>query len=207
MNDASKKHPPGPPEEEPVRREKFLTRKRILEVRDNLSAKDRAERSEEIRKRVLETVRKYTPETLHLFLSFGSEPDTLPLLEPIWQMGIRTVVPVVLRTGIVLVPYAEGTPLRPGPFGIGEPPVSQTVPPDSVDLFLLPGIAFDRSGGRLGYGKGYYDRLLSGLSSPRIALAFHEQIIDRTPLLENDILVDTIITDKEIIHCARSQQN
>ena len=207
MKDASKKHPPGLPGEEAVRREKFLTRKRILEVRDNLSAKDRAERSEEIRKRVLETVRKYAPETLHLFLSFGSEPDTLPLLIPIWQMGIRTVVPVVLRTGIVLVPYAEGTPLRPGPFGIGEPPVFQTVPPDSVDLFLLPGIAFDRSGGRLGYGKGYYDRLLSGLSSPRIALAFHEQIIDRTPLLENDILVDTIITDKEIIHCARSQQN
>ncbi|MHB1927117.1 MAG: 5-formyltetrahydrofolate cyclo-ligase [Leptospirillum sp.] len=207
MKDASKKHPAGLPEEEPVRREKFLTRKRILEVRDNISAKDRAERSAEIRRRVLETVRKYVPETLHLFLSFGSEPDTLPLLEPIWQMGIKTVVPVVLRTGIVLVPYAEGTPLKPGPFGIGEPPVSKTVSPDSVDLFLLPGIAFDRSGGRLGYGKGYYDRLLTGLSSPRIALAFHEQIIDRTPLLENDILVDAIITDKEIIHCARSQQN
>lgn len=207
MKDASKKHPPGLPAEEAVRREKVLTRKRILEVRDNISPKERNERSDEIRKKVLETLRTYAPETLHLFLSFGSEPDTLPLLGPIWQMGIRTVVPVVLRTGIVLVPYAEGTPLRPGPFGIGEPPVSQTVPPDSVDLFLLPGIAFDRSGGRLGYGKGYYDRLLTGLSSPRIALAFHEQIIDRTPLLENDILVDTIITDKEIIHCARSQQN
>lgn len=76
--------------------------------------------------------------------------------------------------------------------------------PESSDAkfamcFIVPGVAFDRSGHRLGRGRGYYDRLLSGVSAPKIALAFSFQLLPMLPYESHDIVMDVIVTEKEII--------
>ena len=201
------KEPPHRTEEPSVREKKSVLRIRLRDLRDRITATLREEKSEAIRKKAFALVRNSSAKTVHLFLSFGSEPETHSLASALLDAGFRLVVPVVREFGLVLVRFEGGTTLRAGPFGIREPSFVLPVPPEEVDLFLLPGLGFDRAGGRIGYGKGYYDRLLRDTAAPRIALAFQEQIVDRVPLAETDILVDTVITDKEIIHCARSRQD
>jgi len=93
-----------------------------------------------------------------------------------------------------------------GSFGVREPAEEDFnfVSPDQIDLVVVPGLAFDRRGGRIGYGKGYFDRLLSRLGSqvPRIALAFDFQVLGAVPQDENDIRVDAIITEKSTMNCS-----
>ena len=190
-----------------VSAEKARFRSHLRNLRDRIPDKLRKEKSTLIGQKVLSWVKNTPAKTLHLFLSFGTEPDTHPLVSALLEKKFVLVVPVIRKSGLVLTPYEKGTSLRPGPFGILEPAVVHPVAPEEVDLFFLPGLGFDRHGGRIGYGKGYYDRLLRKTAAPRIALAFQEQIVDRVPLSETDILVDTILTDKEIIHCDRSRKD
>ena len=185
---------------ESVRREKAAIRTRILRIRSELTPVARAEKSIAIRNNILALCKRHGPGLIHIFLPFGDEPETRPLLEPLWGEGFRLVVPVVSAEGLLLAPLEPRTALYPGPFGILEPRDFKPVPEDSVTLYFLPGVAFDRKGGRLGYGKGYYDRLLSQCPSPKFGVSFDEQIVASVPLVETDILVDGIITDKEILY-------
>lgn len=75
---------------------------------------------------------------------------------------------------------------------------------DLVDLYIIPGIAFDRRGYRLGWGQGYYDRLLAGKSAPLFGIAYHCQILDHIPHEKHDIRMNLIVTDKEVIEIPRS---
>ena len=201
------KVPPHPGGEPSTRERKTVLRAHLRNLRDTIPEHLREEKSAIIGQKALTLVRSLQAKTVHLFFSFGSEPDTHSLASALLDEGLVLVVPVVQKTGLVLTRFKSGSPVRPGPFGIREPFLVHPVPPEDVDLFLLPGLGFDRNGGRIGYGKGYYDRLLRKTAAPRIALAFQEQIVDRVPLSETDILVNTIITDKEIIRCDRSRQD
>ena len=206
LNDRGKA--PFHPEGEPIIREKkALFRTYLRNLRDSIPDSLREEKSRLIGQKALSWVRATPAKTVHLFLSFGTEPDTHPLASALLEENFVLVVPVVQKSALVLTPLEAGMVLRPGPFGIQEPAVVQPIAPEEIDLFLLPGLGFDRHGGRIGYGKGYYDRLLRKTVAPRIALAFQEQIVDRIPLVETDILVDTILTDKEIIRCDRSPED
>ncbi len=94
--------------------------------------------------------------------------------------------------------------LIPGPRGIVEPDASKckVVPMDRIDIAIIPGLAFDEKGGRIGSGKGYYDRLIPRLAitTRKVALTFEEQIIAQVPMESHDKHVDIIITDKRIIY-------
>jgi len=93
--------------------------------------------------------------------------------------------------------------LIPGTYGILEPikEKKRVHPITILDLIIVPGVAFDEKGHRLGQGGGYYDWLLSNTNTPTIALAFESQIIDSIPLESHDQQVDVIITEKRIITC------
>jgi 5-formyltetrahydrofolate cyclo-ligase len=106
--------------------------------------------------------------------------------------------------------------LLPNQFGILEPdpawkPVDPFVPTGKRLLILTPGLAFDRQGRRLGRGKGFYDRFLCGLrkahpagsGSWAVGLAFAEQLVERVPVSDHDELLEGIVTDREVIGCAR----
>jgi 5-formyltetrahydrofolate cyclo-ligase len=82
-----------------------------------------------------------------------------------------------------------------GKHGVREPITDETAWLYEVDFILVPGVAFDLTGGRLGHGLGYYDRLLTGVSAPKIGVAFDFQLVDSLPLTEQDIRMDGIVTE------------
>lgn len=94
--------------------------------------------------------------------------------------------------------------LKPGPRGVPEPDgnLCKIVPIERVDIAIIPGLAFDEKGGRIGSGKGYYDRLIPRLAitTRKVALTFEDQIIPQVPMEPHDKYVDIIITDQRIIY-------
>jgi len=139
------------------------------------------------------------------FASFGSELDTRPFLDKVLASGRALVLPRVDREGRRLVLYrvaSLATDLRPGTWGIPEPDPAHCglAASADIDLILVPGVAFDPDGGRLGYGAGYYDRLLAAWASPLpplVAVAFELQIVPAVPVLAGDHGVDLVVTESQ----------
>ena len=195
-------------------REKKSLRKALLAKRDTLTKdlwKRHSEQASEHAISLMETLsaRKKaasTPFTVTAFLSFGSEIDTRSLIGSILNRlsPPRLLLPSLRQSKtIVLRPFDRDTPLLPGPFGILEPETALSVPPSEVDIFFLPGVAFDRRGGRLGYGKGYFDRLLAGRNAhgTRVGLAFSEQIVEKVPTGAHDRPMDYLVTEEGWMAC------
>jgi len=132
-----------------------------------------------------------------------SECDPVPLLRALAANGAQLALPVVDSKGMPLT-FAEwrpGEPLMAGPHGIMQPlPHAATAAPDIV---LVPLVAFDRAGHRLGYGAGYFDRTLAGLRQRRpviaIGIAFAVQEVARIPSDGHDERLDLVLTEREII--------
>ncbi len=140
--------------------------------------------------------------TIFFFASFGTEVETFPALGEALLRGQRVALPRTLLRERRLVFHRVFTlgELVPGPYGIPEPPrQNPVVSPEEADLILVPGLAFDRRGYRLGYGGGFYDRFLAGLSAPRVALAFSFQILPAVPHEAHDLRVDVIVTERDLI--------
>jgi 5-formyltetrahydrofolate cyclo-ligase len=189
--------------------QKTTIRKEILEKRKFQDPQVSAAQSRSITGTLIGRKEFQTANRILIYLSKDGEVGTDHLLGRAFELGKRVCVPVVDRGNDELriseLPGPEIGFLL-GAFGVREPAEGDLnfVTPDKIDLVVVPGLAFDRRGGRIGYGKGYYDRLLSRLSSqvPRIALAFEFQVLDTVPQDENDIQVDTIITEKNTMSCS-----
>ncbi|HLB01951.1 MAG TPA: 5-formyltetrahydrofolate cyclo-ligase [Nitrospiria bacterium] len=196
--------------------EKALLRKLILEKRRALSDKGRREKSLAIQQRFFLLDEFRQGRVIHLFLSFRGEVMTDGIVKEALALGKQVVVPVVVggSEGMNLSEIRQyPEEVEPGAYGIPEPKKKfiRRVDPATVDLFVLPGVAFDRRGGRLGYGAGYYDRILGGTVPSReskrvslIALAFELQLVDRIPSSVHDVRVHKIITEERVIECVKS---
>jgi 5-formyltetrahydrofolate cyclo-ligase len=143
------------------------------------------------------------------YMSFGSEIDTHALLDRMIADGKTVLAPRIDRESNALALHRVQSPktMVQGVWGIVQPtPSAEQRPIADVDLAILPGLAFDRKGGRLGYGAGYYDRLLAHASPamPRIAMAFDCQLVEQVPFAPHDMSVDLLITPTETIRCPRS---
>ena len=195
-------------------REKKTLRKALVARRDDMAKDIWRQHSLEAARHALSLLGKLgslerdsgSPLTVTAFLSFGSEIDTRPLIGSLLDgtRPLRLLLPSLRQSKtIILRPYDRETPLLPGPFGILEPETPLAVPPSEVDIFFLPGIAFDRKGGRLGYGKGYFDRLLAEKNArgTRVGLAFPEQIVERVPTGPYDRPMDYLVTEEGVTSC------
>jgi 5-formyltetrahydrofolate cyclo-ligase len=137
------------------------------------------------------------------YASFGSELDTRPFLREALAGGRALVLPRIERAARRLALHrvrSLDTDLRPGPWGIPEPIPDRCEPaePGAIDFVLVPGLVFDPDGGRLGYGAGYYDRLLTSWPAPLpplVAAAFELQVVPAVPVLPGDHRVDLVITE------------
>jgi 5-formyltetrahydrofolate cyclo-ligase len=137
-----------------------------------------------------------------VFASLSGEVDTGPLMRSAAKAGKIVLLPRMLGAGQLEFAAAdESEALVPGPFGIREPPASCPVRPLSgADLMLVPGLAFDRHGGRLGRGAGYYDRALAGAGRARplcLGIGFALQLVERVPMTPLDALMDGVVTEEE----------
>ena len=147
-------------------------------------------------------------QTIMFFAAFRSEVHTVPMMERALAAGKRVLTPVSLVETHELLPCEVrdvAADLAPGAYDIPEPPPDRrrAVPAEEIDFLCLPGLGFDRSGNRLGYGGGYYDRFLERLREDTVlaALAFSFQMVDSVPAAPHDKPVQLVITDKEIIRC------
>ena len=142
-------------------------------------------------------------ETIHIFISKADEPDTAIIIESAWESGKKVAVPCVLPGTFELFhsQLKSFENLCSGALGVLEPSpeVRIAMTPESFDLVIIPGVAFDRHGGRLGYGKGYYDRFLEQTCAFRLAIAFDFQVIEKVPTEKHDVLMNGILTEAGII--------
>lgn len=131
----------------------------------------------------------------------STEIDIRPLIESVLNSNRQICLPRVVNDPRHLdFCLFDGDPgvLIPGPFGLSEP-VTPAISPDSIDLVIVPGLAFDMHRHRLGYGTGYYDRFLKTTAASRAAVAFDAQIIDILPVGEFDVAMSLIVTETRII--------
>jgi 5-formyltetrahydrofolate cyclo-ligase len=171
-----------------------------LRRRDALQVEVRREYGQLIVSRILETEEFRRAQTVMAYWSFGSEIDTGPLLRETVARGKRLLLPKVNRAAGALDVFEVRDlekDLVVGGWGIREPdPVRCAVwLPEEVELAIVPGVAFDRSGGRIGYGKGYYDGLLAGCRAVTIAGAFEVQVFERVPMEAHDVRIGRIVTE------------
>ncbi len=181
--------------------EKRELRKKFLQIRNSIDDKARACMSEDVTERLIKTDAYINASAVFVYISVGSEVDTHFLLERILKDGKRLIVPKCNTKEHVMELY-EITSLNQlviGAYNIPEPSgVAHRVERDEVCLSVVPALAFDRGGARLGYGGGYYDRFLNGFSGYAVGLAYPQCMTDELPYEEFDCRVDEVICAKEM---------
>jgi 5-formyltetrahydrofolate cyclo-ligase len=188
---------------------KLALRRQVLARRDALPLEERAAASAAIAARIPTLPQFAAARTVLLTLAFRSEWNTRPLVATALDAAKTVVVPRVNTQTRMLELVSIDDPDRdvvPGHLGIPEPRAERPhVSRDAIEFVLVPGVAFDLDGRRLGYGGGYYDRLLPLLPSraARIAGALEVQIVERVPAAPHDVAVDAIVTESRTVTLAR----
>lgn len=159
---------------------------------------DRQRRSETIKKELFRTHIFKRAKTVMFYISLDGEVDTAGMIRQAQMLGKIIAVPVCKENRVCIIRpclFDSHAHLQRGPYGVYEPTQKRFVRLDELDLVVVPGVAFDRKGNRLGRGKGYYDRLLKRLSPKTysIGIAFDFQILPSIPSTDNDISVKRII--------------
>lgn len=183
--------------------DKKTLRTQTLKKRDEIPTEQRASKSALIESRLNGMPEFAAAETVLLYASFKSEVDTSGLVHLALESGKRVLLPRVAGPELVLHEIKGLEDLEKGAWGIPEPKsLCRQADVNEADVIIVPGVAFDESGGRLGYGKGFYDRLLSRLDRPipLIALSFEAQMYNnRLPVSGHDVPMDFIITEQRVI--------
>jgi len=187
-----------------VARQKAQQRKLALSCRDILPPEVRRILSRGIAYRLLSLPEFARAHSVLFYVAFRSEVETQAAIERALAMGKEVAVPVVQAEPRALVPcrYTPGE-LAPTDLGVMEPKpeCAQPVELSTIDLIIVPGTAFDAHGGRLGYGLGYYDRLLAEAPlASRVALAFECQMIPAVAREPHDLPVDIVLTEERVLH-------
>lgn len=142
------------------------------------------------------------------FFSTAGEINTLPTLEGILRDGKRLYLPKVVKneTRFDFHPVKDLKSLAPGPFGILEPHGHKAAPWKELDMVLVPGLAFDRKGNRLGFGKGYYDRVLPllGKSTLIVGLGYSFQVVKQVPVTPEDVPMTALLTEEGFTYCKKN---
>ena len=139
--------------------------------------------------------------SIMLYHSVGKEPDTLLIAESALESGKTVAFPYCYRGGVMEARIINSLgELAPAMLGIPAPPGSAPViAPGSLDMIIVPALAFDGYGYRLGYGGGYYDRFLRGLSAITVGLARQRLIVDSLPVEQHDVAVNIVITEDGVL--------
>lgn len=182
--------------------DKDSLRARALLARRSMTTAQRKLKSSLIAERLESTDIFQRAQTILFYYGQEDEVSTADLIGKYLKTKKLFLPRLTSGESFIAVPVGSLDELRPGIFGIKEPPMPEYESEGAVlfDLILVPGVAFDREGRRLGMGRGYYDRFLSGQKeAKRVGLAFNEQILDEVPKAQYDENVDLIITENEII--------
>jgi len=168
---------------------------------------DRAKKIERIENRLFEFANFLEAKIVLLYVNNSGEVPSKDILARCFEYGKIVVLPAFDTEKSEMRPMKVDdleTDLIPGPRGVLGPDLERckSVPIERIDLAVIPGIAFDEKGGRIGSGDGYYDRFIPKLpiTTRKVSLVFEEQIVPQVPVESHDKHVDIIITDKRIIY-------
>lgn len=132
------------------------------------------------------------------YISKDNEVHTHNIIKSLMKKK-KIIVPITDKNSLIASELTDFSNLKLGPFSVLEPTTIKEISPDDIDIVIIPGVAFDRNGNRVGYGKGYYDIFLKKTNALKIALAFDFQVVDKIETSTHDVSVDIIVTEKEII--------
>ncbi|MGD2104530.1 MAG: 5-formyltetrahydrofolate cyclo-ligase [Anaerolineae bacterium] len=180
--------------------EKDQLRERYCDIREGLSEREVAEASEALCRRLGRMSMLQEAGSVLSYLAFKNELD-LGLLFDLLP-SIHWVLPRIAGKRLILHPY-EPEKLVRHPYGMLEPPAdAPVVPPEELDLILVPGVSFDPSGGRLGFGGGFYDRFLVRTPAIRVGICHDSCLAERLPCADHDQRMDWVVTPSTAMHCA-----
>ncbi len=173
-------------------------RRQLIEKRNGISQDIRKEKSRKITEKLLKNPALKKADTVFVYVSFGSEVDTHILIHELFRLGKRVGVPLCNTQSHTMTVYEikDFSQLKEGHYGILEPDEGlKEIPKDEIRLIIVPGVAFDKEGYRMGYGGGYYDRFLDDFDGYTIGIAFSECIEDELPKGEFDRKVSEVIKE------------
>ncbi len=177
---------------------KDLIRAKLLSIRKRY--KNRAEDSVQIVRKLLLLPELRKAKSVLLYYPHQNEVDLRFLINYLLKENKKFIfLPKVENNEIKVVRLSNLSQLKKGFAGIKEPDAKTEISPEIIDVAIIPAIAFDRYGYRLGYGKGFYDRFLSNKKIFKIGVAYDFQILDKIPHTKYDVPVDLIITPTRII--------
>ena len=183
--------------------DKNLIRKTVLRQRRALSALEKSQAESVMLESLLNWEVFKNAGVSHIFISKPDEPDTRPIIEHCWNSRKKIAVPVVIPGTFDLFhsEIKSFDDLVSGMHGIQEPSPERRIKinPESFDLVIVPGVAFDRQGGRLGHGKGYYDRFLELTRAFRLGLTFDCQLLEAVPTDGHDVPMNAILSESGIV--------
>ncbi|MFY9175484.1 MAG: 5-formyltetrahydrofolate cyclo-ligase [Peptococcia bacterium] len=189
--------------------DKQLLRQQARKKRDSLSWLEVQGKSHEISQRLIMMPEYQQADVVMLYLSFENEVDTKGLIITSWKQKKKVVIPVCQPADktILVSELHSFDELTPGTWNISEPKKEflRPIPASRIDLAIIPGLAFDVRGNRLGYGAGYYDRFLPNLSPncAKIALSYEMTMQEFLPTEAHDVPMDYIITEAKIYKVKR----
>ena len=181
---------------------KSQLRKRVLNVRNNMSKEDVKKNSNAIMDKITSLDIYKQSKVVFIYMDFKNEVMTSNLIKRMLSEKKRVVIPYTDSINTVLIPseITKESDLKQNSFGYYEPKSILPVNIEEIDLVIVPGVVFDKNLNRIGFGKGYYDKILNRLkpSAKKIALAHDFQVLEDIPAEEHDVKMDMIITEKNI---------
>lgn len=172
--------------------QKKQLRKQIKQMKARYSAAELRALSEKPLKQLERYLEFVSARTVLLYHSLPDEVYTHHFIEK-WAGRKHIVLPVVVGNDLILRRYTGSHDLTAGEYGIAEPTGELFTDYDRIDLAIVPGLAFDRNGHRLGRGKGYYDRLLPHITARKAGLCFPFQRVEHVPTEATDVTMDEVI--------------
>ncbi len=182
------------------RDEKNLIRKQMKQLRADMTRTERFEKSMQIFEKLITVPEFKRADRIYTYVSMDNEIDTIMLIDYSLSIEKRVFVPRVSGKDMEFYEISDISELSPGYMGIYEPDINGKEPDYSRTGFMcMPGLAFDRSYNRIGYGGGFYDRYLSVENKLyKAALAYEAQLLESIPAQDGDVRPDMIVTEESI---------
>lgn len=177
--------------------EKQNIRRKIKALRSMLSEEDKLSAAAEVFDRLEKSAAFILADKILMYHSLPDELSTHAFLRK-WGARKRFYLPRVNGVNLEILPYDESR-LELGAFHIEEPTGDDLADPNEIELIVVPGVAYDRKGMRLGRGKGFYDRLLSENKATKIGVCYDFQLLDSIPSEPHDVPVDVVISQSSVI--------
>lgn len=179
--------------------QKVAIRNQLKQIRASIPVPARQAYSEKIFNTLIGMEEIIHANSIFIYISYGNEVDTHHLLKYFLEQGKSIAVPKILATKIMIAaPFSGWNTLIPGELGILTPAGEEPFKGD-IDIVITPGLGFTRTGNRIGYGRGYYDKWFARNSvNHKIAVTFEAQIINSLPVTVTDVPVDIIVTEQRV---------